>query len=293
MSSKKITVLVTGSGGQLGQCLKKQSLFSADTIDWIFLNSQDFDLTSRLSMEEAFEEYSPQWIINGAAYTAVDKAEEDQDRAYAVNAIGVSDLAELCEEHSIKLIHVSTDYVFDGDTEISYEEDNFTSPQGVYGASKLQGEELALENNPKTIVVRTSWLYSEFGKNFLTTMLSLFKSKDSLNIVSDQFGQPTNANDLANALISIVLQDKNKYGVFHYSNYPETNWFEFASAIKSMSQSSIVLHPITTDQYPTAAKRPRRSTMALDKIAQTFNLDIKYWEESLQETIQEISENEK
>ncbi len=293
MSSKKITVLVTGSGGQLGQCLKKQSLFSADTIDWIFLNFQDFDLTSRLSMEEAFEEYSPQWIINGAAYTAVDKAEEDQDRAYAVNAIGVSDLAELCEEHSIKLIHVSTDYVFDGDTEISYEEDNFTSPQGVYGASKLQGEELALENNPKTIVVRTSWLYSEFGKNFLTTMLSLFKSKDSLNIVSDQFGQPTNANDLANALISIVLQDKNKYGVFHYSNYPETNWFEFASAIKSMSQSSIVLHPITTDQYPTAAKRPRRSTMALDKIAQTFNLDIKYWEESLQETIQEISENEK
>ena len=233
-----------------------------------------------------FGDYQPHFCINAAAYTAVDLAEKEAEKAFAVNADGVANLAEACQETKAILIHISTDYVFDGESNISYSEDNFTNPQGVYGASKLKGEELAMDNNPKTIVIRTSWLYSEFNKNFVKTMLHLFSIKEELGIVSDQFGQPTNANDLAEAVMKIIESEPKTFGVFHFSNYPETNWFEFASKIAEFSNSKIKLNAITTEDFPTPAKRPKRSTMALDKIEQAYGVEPKYWEHSLKNCIE-------
>ena len=236
-------------------------------------------------MEDIFEEFHPHYCINASAYTAVDLAEKEEEKAYAVNAYGVENLAEACRKYSATFIHISTDYVFDGETEISYDEDNFTNPQGVYGASKRKGEELALEANPKTVILRTSWLYSEFNKNFVRTMLSLFSQKEELGIVSDQFGQPTNANDLAEAIMEIIESPVKVYGIFHFSNEPETTWYDFAKKIAEISGSEIKLNAITTDQYPTPAKRPKRSTMALDKIQETYKIEPKCWEESLEQCL--------
>ena len=213
-------------------------------------------------------------------------AEQEKEKAFAINATGVGYLAEACSSQDIDLIHISTDYVFDGETQIPYTEDDFTNPIGVYGASKREGEILALDKNKKSIVIRTSWLYSEFNKNFVKTMLHLFETKEELNIVADQFGQPTNANDLAEVIMKIISSEKKEYGVFHFSNEPETNWFNFAKKIAEFSKSKIKLNPITTDQYPTPAKRPQRSTMCLDKIAQVYTIDLKHWENSLEECIE-------
>ena len=237
-------------------------------------------------VNDFFADFKPHFCINASAYTAVDLAETEPDKAFAVNAEGVANLAEACAENKCVLIHVSTDYVFDGDTNISYSEDNFTNPQGVYGASKLKGEELALDLNPKTVIIRTSWLYSEFNKNFVKTMLNLFSVKEELGIVADQFGQPTNANDLAETIMKIVDTESKTFGVFHFSNYPETSWFGFAEKIAEFSASKIKLNAITTEQFPTPAKRPKRSTMALDKIEKTYSIELKHWENSLQDCIQ-------
>ena len=215
-------------------------------------------------------------------------AENEPEKAFAVNAEGVANLAEACEEYNCVLIHISTDYVFDGETNISYSEDSFTNPQGVYGASKLKGEELATDLNPKTIVIRTSWLYSEFNKNFVKTMLNLFSQKDELGIVADQFGQPTNSNDLAEAIMKIIEAEPKTYGIFHFSNYPETTWFEFAQKIAEFSGSNIKLNAITTEDFPTPAKRPKRSTMSLDKIENIYNIQLNHWENSLQDCIETL-----
>ena len=203
----------------------------------------------------------------------------------------INHIVEACTEKGIDLIHISTDYVFSGDTNIPYSEDDFTNPLSVYGASKLEGENLALENNPKTIIIRTSWLYSEFGKNFVKTMLNLFSTKDELNVVADQFGQPTNANDLAEAIMKIISTEEKEYGIFHFSNYSETTWFDFAKKIAELSKSKIKINPISTEQYPTPAKRPMRSTMCLDKIENSYNIEPKYWENSLEECMEILLKN--
>ena len=279
-------ILVIGSNGQLGNCFKKLSSDFDSEFEFNFASSEDLDITNRNAVDDFFDDFKPDFCINAAAYTAVDLAEKEAEKAFAVNADGVANIAEACKNINSTLIHISTDYVFDGDSNISYSEDNFTNPQGVYGASKLKGEELALESNPKTIVIRTSWLYSEFNKNFVKTMLSLFSVKDELGIVSDQFGQPTNANDLAEAVMKIIASDPKTFGVFHFSNYPETNWFEFASKIAEFSDSKIKLKAITTEEFPTPAKRPKRSTMALDKIEEVYNVEPIHWEHSLQDCIE-------
>ena len=279
-------ILVIGSNGQLGNCFKKLSSDFDSEFEFNFASSEDLDITNRNAVDDFFDDFKPDFCINAAAYTAVDLAEKEAEKAFAVNADGVANIAEACKNINSTLIHISTDYVFDGDSNISYSEDNFTNPQGVYGASKLKGEELALDINPKTIVIRTSWLYSEFNKNFVKTMLNLFSVKDELGIVSDQFGQPTNANDLAEAVMKIIASDPKTFGVFHFSNYPETNWFEFASKIAEFSDSKIKLKAITTDEFPTPAKRPKRSTMALDKIEEVYNVEPIHWEHSLQDCIE-------
>lgn len=283
-------ILVVGGNGQLGQCLRK----IAPEFDWdyefLFTDSSQLDITDADSIESNFADFNPNFVINASAYTAVDLAETETEKAFAVNAEGVKFLAEACQQYNATLIHVSTDYVFDGDTQISYSEDNFTNPTSVYGASKREGEELALEANPHTIIIRTSWLYSEFNKNFVKTMLHLFSIKNELNIVADQFGQPTNANDLAEAIMQMIRTPNKKYGIYHFSNYPETTWFHFAQKIAEISQADIKLNGITTSEYPTPAKRPKRSTMALDKIEEDYNIDIKNWENSLEGCLKTITE---
>lgn len=284
-------ILVIGGNGQLGNCFRKIAPEFEDRYEFNFTDSQTLDITNSGNVFDFFYDYQPDFCINASAYTAVDLAESEAEKAFAVNADGVANLAEACEENNCILIHISTDYVFDGETNISYSEDDFTNPQGVYGASKLKGEELALDIHPKTIIVRTSWLYSEFNKNFVKTMLHLFSTKDELGIVSDQFGQPTNANDLAEAVMKMIETERKTFGIFHFSNEPETSWFGFASKIAEFSGSKIKLKAITTAQFPTAAKRPNRSTMSLDKIEKYYGIEPKHWENSLEECIEILTKN--
>lgn len=278
-------ILVIGGNGQLGMCLRKiAEQYPNYTFE--FTNREELDITDASAVQDFFYDFKPNYCINASAYTAVDLAEKETEKAFAVNAYGVESLAEACKEHKVTFIHISTDYVFDGETNIPYEEDNFTNPIGVYGASKRKGEELALEANPETIVIRTSWLYSEFNRNFVKTMLNLFSTKEELNIVADQYGQPTNANDLAEVIMRIIESKNKTYGVFHFSNYGETTWFHFAEKIAEFSDSKIKLNLILTSEYPTPAKRPMRSTMCLDKVEQKYGIELKHWEYSLQDCIE-------
>lgn len=279
-------ILVVGGNGQLGNCFNKISEQYSLEYDFRFTDYDTLDITNESQIEEYFADYQPDFCINASAYTAVDLAEQEKEKAFAVNATGVGYLAEACANAGIDFIHISTDYVFDGDTKIPYTEEDFTQPLSVYGDSKRAGEELALEKNPKTIILRTSWLYSEFNKNFVKTMLNLFEAKEELSIVADQYGQPTNANDLAEAVMQILDTDEKEYGIFHFSNYPETTWFNFAQKIAEFSGSKIKIKPISTEEYPTPAKRPTRSTMCLDKIEKTYSIELKHWENSLEECIQ-------
>lgn len=279
-------ILVTGSTGQLGSCIREIAPNFEFDYEFLFAGSADLDITDKDAVFEFFESNKPQYCINASAYTAVDLAEKESEKAFSVNAEGVANLAEACKEFKSVLIHISTDYVFDGETEISYAEDNFTNPLGMYGNSKLRGEELAMELNPRTVVIRTSWLYSIYGKNFVKTMLNLFSQRDEIGVVADQFGQPTHAADLAEAVMHIITSGKEKFGVFHFSNYPETTWYGFASKIAELTESEIKINRLTTEEYPTPAARPQRSTMSLDKIEQEYGIELKHWENSLEECLQ-------
>lgn len=278
-------ILVVGGNGQLGNCIRKIAPDFELDYEFIFTDSQTLDITNEDQVNAFFYENKPDFCINASAYTAVDLAEKEKEKAFAVNADGVAHLAQACKDYKTIFIHVSTDYVFDGETNLCYSEDDFTNPIGVYGESKLKGEELALEINRKTVILRTSWLYSEFNKNFVKTMLNLFSQKEELGIVADQFGQPTNANDLAEAIMEIIEAPQKTYGIFHFSNYPETTWFDFAKKIAEFSKSNIKLNQLTTEQYPTPAKRPKRSTMCLDKIEEVYKIEPKHWENSLEECV--------
>lgn len=284
-------ILVVGGNGQLGNCIRKIAPDFELDYEFVFTDSQILDITDEDQVNSFFYDNKPEFCINASAFTAVDLAEKEKEKAFAVNAQGVAYLAHACKEYNTVLIHVSTDYVFDGETNLCYSEDDFTNPIGVYGESKLKGEELALEANPKTIILRTSWLYSEFNKNFVKTMLHLFSQKEELGIVADQFGQPTNANDLAEAIMNIIETLQKSYGIFHFSNYPETTWFEFAQKIAELSKSSVKLNALSTEQYPTPAKRPKRSTMCLDKIEKVYKIEPKHWENSLEECLDILHNN--
>lgn len=275
----------------MGNCIRKIAPDFELDYEFIFTDSQLLDVTNEDQVNSFFYNNKPDFCINASAFTAVDLAEKEKEKAFAVNADGVAYLAQACKEYNTVFIHVSTDYVFDGETNLCYSEDDFTSPIGVYGESKLKGEELALDANSKTIILRTSWLYSEFNKNFVKTMLHLFSQKEELGIVADQFGQPTNANDLADAIMNIIETPQKSYGIFHFSNYPETTWFEFAQKIAELSKSSIKLNALTTEQYPTPAKRPKRSTMCLDKIEEVYKIEPKHWENSLEECLDILHNN--
>lgn len=283
-------ILVTGANGQLGQCLQKISS-QFEEFEFIFTDSETLDITNKEEVNDFFWQNAPDFCINAAAYTAVDLAETDIEKAFLVNADGTENLAEACAENNAQFIHVSTDYVFDGENNLAYTEEDFTNPLGVYGASKLAGDELALEVNPCSVILRTSWVYSEFGKNFVKTMLNLFATKEELSIVADQFGQPTNANDLAEAIMKIIKSEKITPGIFNFSNLGRISWFDFAEKIAELSDAKIKLNAIETSQYPTPAKRPKNSVLDLDKISKTYAIQLKPWEESLEDCVQILQNN--
>lgn len=283
-------ILVTGANGQLGQCLQKISS-QFEEFEFIFTDSETLDITNKEEVNDFFWQNAPDFCINAAAYTAVDLAETEVEKAFLVNADGTENLAEACAENNAQFIHVSTDYVFDGENNLAYTEEDFTNPLGVYGASKLAGDELALEVNPCSVILRTSWVYSEFGKNFVKTMLNLFATKEELSIVADQFGQPTNANDLAEAIMKIIKSEKITPGIFNFSNLGRISWFDFAEKIAELSEAKIKLNAIETSQYPTPAKRPKNSVLDLDKISKTYAVTLKPWEESLEDCVQILQNN--
>lgn len=277
-------ILVTGANGQLGQSILEQSK-NYKEIECFFVTRNELDITNEELINHYFEDKSFDFVINCAAYTAVDKAEDDQENAYLVNAKATEFLAKITNQKGIPFIHVSTDYVFDGTEAQPRLETDQTNPIGVYGQTKLDGENLALENNSKTIILRTAWVYSRFGNNFVKTMLRLFNDKDSISVVADQIGSPTNAIDLADAILTIISKDDLTYGIFNYSNEGECSWFEFAQKIKEFSNSTIEINPVPTSAYPTKAKRPAYSLLDKSKIKEVYQLDIPTWEDSLKEEL--------
>ncbi len=285
-------ILVTGSNGQLGKELKKLSA-SFPQFDFIFLSKEDLPIHHFEMVRHYFNTYQPDYCINCAAYTAVDRAEQEKDRAFQINGEAAGVLAAVCKEHHTKFIHISTDYVFDGTASVPYREDSPTNPQSVYGASKLEGEKQVVQFNPGAIIIRTSWVYSEYGKNFVKTMLKLMKEKSEISVVDDQVGSPTYAADLADVILQIIIfniqrSTLNIQGVYHFSNKGVIRWYDFAVAIKELTNSNCKINPIVTSQYPTPAKRPAYSVLNNAKIQQSFGINLIDWKISLAACLQRI-----
>jgi dTDP-4-dehydrorhamnose reductase len=283
----KQKILVTGSNGQLGKELKKIAA-SFPQFEFIFLSKEDLPIHHFEMIRHYFNIYHPHYVINCAAYTAVDRAEQEKDRAFQINGEAVGVLAAVCKEHHCKFIHISTDYVFDGNGTTPYKEDSPTNPQSVYGTSKLEGERQAMQFNPDLIIIRTSWVYSEFGKNFVKTMLKMMKEKNEINVVNDQFGSPTYAADLARVILQIISSGKWSPGIYQYCNEGIISWYDFALAIKEKSGINCSINPITTLQFPTLAIRPGYSVLDTMKIQRTFNVVLKNWKQSLDICIPKI-----
>ena len=277
-------ILITGASGQLGQC------FSKEMKSGLFLSRKDLDISNYEQVLKTVKDKNISTIINCAAYTNVDKSEVEAEIANLINHLAVKNLSLLCREESIKLIHISTDYVFDGSKNTPYTEMDIPIPLGIYGDSKRSGEEEIIQNCEEFLIVRTSWLYSEFQQNFVKTMLKLFKQRDNLSIVFDQVGSPTYARDLAKAIIVLIPQlNKSNSGIYHYSNQGVTSWYDLAYEIKNITSSACNLQPIESHQYPTPAKRPHYSVFNTQKIKNTFNINIPHWKESLKLCLQRIS----
>jgi dTDP-4-dehydrorhamnose reductase len=287
MGNKK--VLVTGAGGQLGREL--QTLANAfPQLDFTFADRNLLPVEDAARVNGFFTQYPPDFCINCAAYTAVDKAESERTAAFRINGEAVGYLATACRDTGARLIHISTDYVFDGLSATALKEDDPTGPISVYGASKLEGERLALQQHPKgTVIIRTSWVYSEFGNNFVRTMIRLMKERPSINVVSDQVGSPTYAADLAAAILQIVTAPSFIPGIYHYSNEGEISWYEFALAIRELTGSSCEIHPIPTSQYPTPAQRPPWSLLDKGRIKAVYGMTIPGWRQSLVTCLQRLA----
>ena len=283
----KKNILVTGSEGQLGTELRDLA-GSTYNSKFYFASRVDLPIEDSLSLEKYFSENLPGYCINCAAYTAVDKAESEATLAFKINATAVGNLAAICKKYGTCLIHISTDYVFNGNAYLPYKESDATDPVNLYGATKLQGEELALKNNDQTIVIRTSWLYSSHGNNFVKTMLRLMKERTSIGVVNDQFGNPTYAADLAAAILQIIQNNDPKPGIYHYCNKGTITWYELACAIKEYSGSNCTVKPVDTSGYPTPAKRPAYSALDTTKIEEQFDLNISVWKESLERCIKRL-----
>jgi dTDP-4-dehydrorhamnose reductase len=301
-----MVVLVTGANGQLGQAI--QSIVgNYPSIDFVFCTSSELNITDKSNCETVFNKYKPQFCINAAAYTAVDKAESEPEKAFAINVTGAQNIAEVCKIHDTILLHVSTDFVFDAKyvdgtayydrelrlplkSEKGLTETDVPFPAGIYGLTKLQGEQAIESTWAKHFIIRTSWVYSQYANNFMKTMLRLATERDSLSVVSDQIGTPTNAVDLAEALLKIItsyyaksvrLSGVEVFGIYNFSNEGQCSWYDFAKEIFRVNNIFINLQPIPTSAYPTPAKRPAYSVLDKSKIKEVFGVEIKNWEESL------------
>ena len=281
-----MVVLVTGANGQLGQAI--QSIVERyPDIEFEFCDSEKLDITDYDNVNAVFNEFIPNYCINTAAYTAVDKAESEPDKAYSINVLGAQNLAKICKMNNTVLLHVSTDFVFDGTKKTPYTELDEPNPSGVYGQTKLDGEEAIKELWEKHFIIRTSWVYSQFGNNFMKTMLRLGTEREELSVVNDQIGTPTNAVDLAEVLIKIIdschaeLVSASNYGIYNFSNEGQCSWYDFAQKIFEINNITIDLHPIPTKDYPTPAQRPAYSVLDKSKIKSVFGIEIDSWENSL------------
>jgi len=283
-------ILVIGAGGQLGQCLKTVAERRGVT-EIVFPAEQDANILNQEALDALFESEKPKFVINCAAYTAVDKAEDEVDLSKAINKTGAGYLGSVCAKHGATLIHTSTDFVFEGNVVKLLKEDDDANPINVYGQTKLDGEQLVASLLKEHFTIRTSWLYSEYANNFVKTMLKLGAERDELNIIADQVGTPTYAIDLANAIFDIIASSSTAYGTYHYSNEGVTSWFDFAKAIFDVSETTVKVNPIPGSAYPTKATRPAFSVMDKSKIKDTFNLEIPYWRDSLIECVKQINTN--
>ena len=283
-----ITILVTGGDGQLGSALRLASAESHHR--YIFTDIKELDITSAEAVEELFSREKIDIVVNCAAYTAVDLAEEQEDTADKINHKAAALLAEVCAQHNATLIHISTDYIFSGDSRRAYTEDDTPAPLNAYGRTKLSGERAVTKSGCKSIILRTSWLYSEFGKNFVKTMRNLTATHKEIKVVADQFGTPTYAGDLAKAIVHIIENKKyDKCGVYNYSNLGECSWYDFAMEIaRESGNGNCKITPCTTADYPTKAMRPRYSVLDKSKFVATFGIKIPAWQESLAECIKKF-----
>ncbi|CAM1373831.1 dTDP-4-dehydrorhamnose reductase [Tenacibaculum xiamenense] len=285
-----MNILVTGASGQLGSEIREKSTeFSQH--NYFFEDSKSLDITDSEKVKEVIEENNIEVVMNCAAYTSVDKAESEELNAENVNSLGVKNLL-LALKGKGKLIHISTDYVFNGKSYEPYKEEHYVEPIGVYGKTKRLGEEYILNSEVESIIIRTSWVYSSFGNNFVKTMLRLGKERNELNVIFDQIGSPTYARDLALVCLDSIDKDfSNLSKIYHYSNEGVTSWYDFAKAIMEISGVDCKIYPIETKDYPTPAKRPNYSLLNKTKIKKEFNITIPYWRDSLKDCIKKIERN--
>lgn len=267
------TILVTGGNSQLALCIRDISVLEKE-LQFIFLGSKELDITDENQVKKVFSTNKIDYCINCAAYTSVDKAEEEHDLAKAVNEDGVQNIAKYCKEQNTTFIHISTDFVFDGKQRKPYKESDVTNPLGVYGKTKLNGEKIVADTLDSYYIIRTSWLYSQYKTNFFKTMLNLGKERNEISVVNDQIGSPTNASDLAEMILKIITKKNIPYGIYNYSNEGEISWFEFAKAIFEEAKIDIRVNPIATEKYPTFAKRPRYSVLDKTKIKKALDIKI-------------------
>lgn len=295
-----MVVLVTGANGQLGQAIQSIAA-NYDKLQFVFCTSSELDITNLENCKNVFSTYHPQFCINTAAYTAVDKAESESEKAHLINAVGTENLALVCKEFDTILVHISTDFIFDGTSTQPYLDTDIPNPQSIYGQTKLDGELAIQKNWEKHFIVRTSWVYSQFGSNFMKTMLRLASERTSLSVVNDQIGTPTNAVDLAEVLLKIIeschtelvyfvssqkLESASNFGIYNFSNEGQCSWYDFAKEIFQQKSISIDLQPIPTSAYPTPAKRPAFSVLDKSKIKTTFPIAIADWKISLKKCLE-------
>ena len=286
-------ILITGANGQLGWELG-QLAAAYPAFEFVLVDRSQLDLSFPETFEKIIQTIAPDCIVNTAAYTAVDKSETEKELSYTVNATAVQALASICKNLAIPFITYSTDYVFDGEATAPYETTTKVDPVNYYGSTKAAGEKMAIEANEDTIIIRTSWVFSSHGNNFVKTMMRLMKERAQLNIVADQNGRPTYAKDLAIAtmkMIEAMNVGKSIRGVYHYANQGETTWYDFAAKIKAIAGLSCDLQPIETKDFPTPAKRPAYSVLDTSKIEHDLAIDIRHWEDALKDCIDHINLN--
>jgi len=289
---KKAAILVTGANGQLGRELQYLSKINTD-YSFVFTDVDTLDITKSREAEKFVEKNPVDFIINCAAYTAVDKAEEERDAAFLLNTVAVDYLVDAAKKTNACLIHISTDYVFDGMKNTPYDEDDTNFPETMYGDTKYEGEKLITYSDINALVIRTSWLYSTFGNNFVKTMLRLGNEKDEINVVIDQVGSPTYARDLAKTILEIISKlklynEKTFQEVYHYTNEGIASWYDFACEIFRQENIKCKVNPVRSSMFPTPAKRPAFSVLSKAKIRKDFNIDIHHWVDSLRDMLKEL-----